>query len=33
MQYGEEEYLARIAKYGYEQKDYRELVPVECELL
>lgn len=33
MQYGEEEYLARIAKYGYEQKDYGELVPVECELL
>lgn len=33
MQYGEKEYLERIARYGYEQKDYEELVPVECDLL
>ena len=29
MQYGEEEYQARMAQYNYEVRDYMELVPVE----
>ena len=33
MQYGEEEYREHVARYGYELKDYMELIPVECELL
>lgn len=32
MQYGEEEYNDRIARYNYEVHDYEELFPVECEL-